>query len=198
MQEVISRDVGSRVIVSRADMRKYYESHKDEFKSEGMVHLAEILISNTKYKGDEAEKRAQAAVAELKGGAKFSTMVKKYSDDSSSADQAGDIGMMKTGSMAPVIEKAISNLDINENSDAIPIKSGYLILRVLEKFSPGIPPFEEVESRVNELLYSQQMEPKLREFLTQLRKDSYIYLAPGYIDTGVETPGAALTSEKTQ
>ena len=42
------------------------------------------------------------------------------------------------------------------------------------------------------------MEPKLREYLTQLRKDSYIFLAPGYVDTGADTPGAALTSEKTQ
>ena len=49
-----------------------------------------------------------------------------------------------------------------------------LILRLLERFGPGIPPFEEVESHVNETLYSQRMEPKLREFLTQLRKDSYI------------------------
>ena len=45
-----------------------------------MVHLAEILVSTEKYKPDEAEKRAKAAEAELKGGAKFTEVVKKYSD----------------------------------------------------------------------------------------------------------------------
>ena len=197
MQEVISRNVGSRVVVSREEMRKYYEQHKEDFKSEGLVHLAEILISNTKYKPEEAEARAKAAVAELKGGAKFSAIVKKYSDDSN-ADQGGDIGLQKMGVAAPAINAAISKLDINENTDAIPIKSGYLILRLLERFSPGIPKFEEVESRVNEALYGQRMEPKMREYLTQLRKDSYIFLAPGYVDTGADTPGAALASERTQ
>ena len=197
MQEVISRNVGSRVVVSREEMRKYYEQHKEDFKSEGMVHLAEILISNTKYKPEEAEARAKAAVAELKGGAKFSAIVKKYSDDSN-AEQGGDIGLQKMGVAAPVINAAISKLDINENTDAIPIKSGYLILRLLERFSPGIPKFEEVESRVNEALYGQRMEPKMREYLTQLRKDSYIFLAPGYVDTGADTPGAALVSERNQ
>ncbi len=197
MQEIISREVGSRIVITRQEMRQYYDAHKDDFKSEGEVHLAEILVSNTKYKGDEAEKRAKAASAELKGGAKFSVVVKKYSDDPS-ADQSGDIGMMKTGSMAPIIAQAINKLDINENTDPIPIKSGYIILRVLEKFSPGIPPFEEVDTRINEVLFAQRMEPKLRDYMTQLRKDSYIYLAPGYIDTGADTPGAALTSEKTQ
>ncbi len=197
MQEIISREVGSRLVITREEMRKYYDQHKEEFKSEGMVHLAEILISNTKYKPDEAEKRAKEVVAELKGGAKFSAMVKKYSDDPS-VDQGGDIGMMKTGGIAPVIASAVDKLDINENTDAISIKSGYIILRLMERFSPGIPPFEEVEPRVNEALYNQRMAPKMREFLTQLRKDSYIFLAPGYIDTGADTPGAALAAERTQ
>jgi hypothetical protein len=42
------------------------------------------------------------------------------------------------------------------------------------------------------------MEPKMREFMRQLRKDSYIFLAPGYVDTGGDTLGAALTPERTQ
>jgi peptidyl-prolyl cis-trans isomerase SurA len=78
------------------------------------------------------------------------------------------------------------------------VRSGFVILRLQERFSPGIPAFEEVESRVNEALYAQRMEPKLREYLTQLRKDSYIYLAPGYVDTGADTPGAALAAERNQ
>ncbi|MFZ0961691.1 MAG: peptidylprolyl isomerase [Terriglobia bacterium] len=197
MQEVISRDVGSRIVVSREEARQYYNQHKNDFTSEGMIHLAEILVSTEKYKPEEAEKRAKDAEAELKGGAKFSEVVKKYSDDPS-ADQGGDIGLMKTGAIAPAIAAAVSKLDINEYTDPIKVKSGYLILRVLERFSPGIPKFEEVESRVEEALYNQRMEPKMREFLTQLRKDSYIFLAPGYIDTGAETPGAALTPERTQ
>ena len=48
MQEVISRDVGSRIIITRQEMMQYYNEHKEEFKSPGMVRLAEILISNTK------------------------------------------------------------------------------------------------------------------------------------------------------
>jgi len=198
MQEVISRDVGSRIVITREDMQKYYDEHKNEFQSPGMVHLAEILISTEKYKPEEAEKRAKAAEAELKGGAKFSEVVKKYSDDPSAFESNGDIGLMKTGSVAPAIAEAISKLDNNEYTEPIRVKSGYLILRLVERFSPGIPPFDEVESHVNEALYSRRMEPKLREYLVQLRKDSYIFLAPGYVDTGAETPGAALAPERTQ
>ena len=198
MQEVISRDVGSRIIVTREEARKYYNEHKDQFKSEGVVHLAEILVSSQKYnKPGEALTRAKAALAELKGGAKFSEVVKKYSDGPN-VDQGGDISLEKTSTLAPAIAAAIDKLDTNENTDLIETRNGYVILKLKERFSPGIPPFEEVEQRVDEILYNQRMEPKLRDYLTQLRKDSYIYLAPGYVDTGAETPGAALTSEKTQ
>ena len=124
-------------------------------------------------------------------------MVKKYSDDPS-VDQAGDIGYQKMSTLAPSIAAAVNKLDVNESTPPMPIRTGFLILRLQERFSQGIPPFEEVESHVNETLYSQRMLPKLREYLTQLRKDSYIFLAPGYVDTGAETPGAALTPERTQ
>ena len=197
MQEVISRDVGSRIVVTREDARQYYNKHKDEFKSEGLVHLAIILTSTEKYKPEEAETRAKTALAELKGGARFSEVVKKYSDGPN-ADQGGDISPQKTSTLAPVIAAAIGKLETNEYTDVLQSKNGYMILKLLERFSPGVPKFEEVESHVDEMLYSQRMEPKLREFLTQLRKDSYIFKAPGYIDTGEETPGAALAAEKTQ
>jgi len=197
MQEVIGRDVGSRIIVTREDCRKYYNEHKDEFKSEGLIRLAEILISTEKYKPEEAEKRAQAALAELKGGARFNDVVKKYSDGPA-ADEGGDIGLQKISTLPASIAAALSKLDTKEYTEPIQVKTGYVILRLMEHYSAGIPTFEEAESRVQEALYSQRMEPKLREFLLQLRKDSYIFLAPGYVDTGGDTPGAALTSEKTQ
>jgi peptidyl-prolyl cis-trans isomerase SurA len=197
MQEVISRDVGSRIIVTRQEQLQYYNAHKEEFKSTGMVHLADILISTEKYKPEEAEKRAQAAEAELKGGAKFSEVVKKYSDGNN-VDQGGDFGYLKTEAIAPSIAAAINKLEVGDVSEPIRSKSGLIIFKLQERFSPGIPKFEEVESRVQEVLYGQRMEPKLREYLSELRKDSYIFLAPGYVDTGAETPGALLTPERTQ
>jgi len=196
MDEVVQRYIGSRIVVTRAEARDYYNAHKNEFRSEGMVHLAEILVSTEKRTPAEAEKRSQEAEAELKGGARFSEMVKKYSDGPN-ADQGGDISLMKTSSLAPAVAQAVAKLEIREYTPPLPVKNGYLILQLLERFSPGVPTFEEVEQRVDEALYSQRMEPKYREYLRQLRRDSYIFLAPGYVDTGAETPGSLLTSEKT-
>ena len=195
MREVIGREVGSRIIVARDETLQYYNAHKSEFQSPGMIHLAEILISTEKNKPEEAEKRAKAALAEVKAGQRFAEVVKKYSDGPNT-DQGGDIGYLKAGTVASAIADAVSKLEVNDNTDLIQTKNGYLILKLLERFSPGIPKFEEVEQRVNEAVYNQRMQPKLREFLAQLRKDSYFFLAPGYVDAGAETPAAAALAPK--
>jgi peptidyl-prolyl cis-trans isomerase SurA len=197
MREVIGREVGRTVIVSREDARKFFEENKAQFASPEGVRLAQILISTEKRKPEEAEARAKEALAELKAGIRWADVVKKYSDDPTANDE-GDIGFMKTGTLAPAIAEAIKKLEVNEFTEIIPVKSGQLILKVLERRSQGIPPFEEVEQRVNETMYNQKMAPALREYLVNLRKDSYVYLAPGYVDTGAERPSEAVPAKKGQ
>jgi peptidyl-prolyl cis-trans isomerase SurA len=197
MREVIGREVGSRIQLSRDDARKYYEAHKKEFESPGMVRLGQILISTEKRKPEEAEKRANEALAELKAGQRFAEIAKKYSDGPS-AEQGGDVGLMKEGSLAPDIAAVVAKLDISEFSNPIQTRYGYIILKVLERYSAGIPKFEEVEQRVNEVIYDQRMQPDLRGYLKRLRKESYIYKAPGYVDTGEERPSEIQLPNKGQ
>ena len=197
MREVIGREVGSRIQLSREDARKYYDAHKNEFKSPGMVRLGQILISTEKRKPEEAEKRANEALAELKAGQRFAEVAKKYSEGPS-AEQGGDVGFMKEGTLAPDIAAAVAKLDVNEFTNPIQTRYGFIILKVLERYSSGIPKFEEVEQRVNEVLYDQAMQPRLREYMSQLRKESYIYKAPGYVDTGEERPTETQLAKKGQ
>ena len=197
MREVIGREVGRTIIVSREDSRKFFQEHQQEFASPEGVELSQILISSEKHKPEEAEKRAKDALAELKAGARWADVCKKYSDDATASD-GGYIGFMKAGTLASAINDAVAKLDTNEFTDLIPIKSGYIILKLLERRRQGIPTFEEVEQRVNEYLYNQKMAPALRQYLATLRKESYVYLAPGYVDTGAERPSEAVLAKKGQ
>jgi len=192
MREVISREV--RVTVTREEARKYFQAHQQEFASPGGVHLAEILISNAKHKPEEVEQRAKEALGEIKAGQRWAEVTKKYSD-ADTAKEGGDIGFFKNGTLAPAIEDAVKKLDVGETTDLIKTKDGYIIIKMLERFSPGVPKFEEVEQRVDEVLYNEKMQPALRQYLVTLRKESYIFLAPGYVDTGA---GGAVELELAQ
>ena len=131
-------------------------------------------------------------MAEFKGGGKWQDVVKKYSDDPS-ASSFGDLGFFKDGTLAPNIATAVAKLDTGDVSDIVKTKYGSMIFKVEERRTPGIPKFDEVEQQVDEILYNQKLQGSLREYLAQLRSESYIYLAPGYVDTGsgpVETAAA--------
>jgi peptidyl-prolyl cis-trans isomerase SurA len=187
MREVMGREVGRSIVVSREDARKFYDAHKKDFDSPGSVHLAEILISTEKYKPEEAEKRAKEALAALTNS-KFNEIAQKYSDAPTAKD-GGDIGFFRTGTLAPALQGVVDKLDVGESSGLIQTKYGYTILKVLERFSPGIATFDQVEQQIEEKLYNDQMGPALRKYLTQLRRDSVVYTAPGYIDSGADRPG---------
>ena len=71
-----------------------------------------------------------------------------------------------------------------EVTDVIRTKQGYVILKVTSHQMAGIPPFKEVEPRVQDALYYQKLQPALRAYLTKLREDAYIDYKEGYVDTG--------------
>lgn len=194
-QRVIEQEVGSRIAVSQAEARKYFAAHKKEFTSPAGVDLAEIQVSIQKWGQAAAAKRAKDAYAMIQGGAKWEDVVHKYSDGPN-ADSNGDVGFFPTGSLLPEISKAIQNLDPNDTSNIIQIQNAYLIVKVLEQRSPGAPKFEEVEQQVQNVLYEQKMQPALRDYLTTLRKESYIYLAPGFVDSGAVNPGAVGSAQE--
>ena len=61
-------------------------------------------------------------------------------------------------------------------------KQGFLIIQVMEHYEEGQQPLTKVENEINEKLYSQRMEPAMREYLKTLREESYVVIKPGYQD----------------
>lgn len=182
-QKVIAREVGSQILLTRSEAHKYFDAHKKEFDSPPGVHLAEIEISTDKHSPAQAEKLAKEAMAEIQGGATFAEVAKQYSD-APSAKEGGDIGFFKAGTIAPNIAAAIANVDTGEVSKIIKTQYGYIIYKVLEKRVGENPTFDQVADQVMNYLYETRIQGALRGFLTTLRKESYIRLAPGFVDTG--------------
>ncbi len=59
-----------------------------------------------------------------------------------------------------------------------------MILKVTEHQNAGIPAMNEIESRVQEAVYMQRLQPALREYLKKLREEAFIDIKSGYVDTG--------------
>jgi peptidyl-prolyl cis-trans isomerase SurA len=202
-QQVISKEVGSRMNMSKEDLQQFYDEHKSQLEQPEQIRLSELLISTDKKNapGDEAQQVAAAQakaddlLAQIRKGAAFDELAKKNSDGPT-APQGGDLGYFKRGTLAKELEDKVFAMKPGEVSDVIRTKQGFVILKVTEHQQAGVPPLSEIEGKVQEAIYMQRLQPALRAYLQKLREEAYIAVKPGYVDTGA-SPNQTVPIETT-
>lgn len=183
-QRVISQEVGSHITIGKEEVQKYYEEHKKEYIRPEQVGLREIEVSTEGKKDSELpdlKKKAETALKRVKDGEDFGEIAKRFSDGST-AKQGGFLGIYKRGELSKQLEDIVFTMKKNDLTDVLDTKQGYLVLQVLEHYDEGEQPLEKVENEITDHLYSERMEPKLREYLKTLREQSYVVIKPGYED----------------
>jgi len=130
-----------------------------------------------------AEAKANDLLKQIRDGASFEDIAKKYSDGPSAAD-GGTLGTFERGKLAKELEDKTFAMKAGEITDVIRTKQGYVILKVIDHQMAGIPPIKDVLPKITDALYYEKLQPALRAYLTKLREDAYIKIIPGYLDTG--------------
>ena len=183
-QRVISNEVGSHITIGKEEIAKYYDEHKKEFVRPEQVALREIEVTTEGKKDEELpdlKKKAETALKRVKDGEDFGEIAKRFSD-SSTAKQGGFLGVYKRGELSKQLEDIVFKMKKNELTDVMDTKQGYLVLQVLERYEAGEQPLNKVENEIMDHLYSQRMEPAMRQYLKTLREQSYVVIKPGYQD----------------
>jgi peptidyl-prolyl cis-trans isomerase SurA len=185
-QELIRKEVGSKIIVSHEDIVKYYDEHKSEFVRPETVVLRELFVSTEgKPEADIPALRKKADGLRdriLNNGEDFGVMAKRYSD-SPTAQQEGDLGVFQRSQLDAKIAEKVFALNRSQMTEVMETKTGFEILQVRERYEAGEQPLEKVEPEISNKLYEAKMEPGMRSYLTTLREDSYVQIKPGYTDT---------------
>jgi peptidyl-prolyl cis-trans isomerase SurA len=130
-----------------------------------------------------AEAKANDVLKQIRAGASFDDMAKKFSDGPSAA-QGGDLGAFKRGTLAKELEDRTFAMKSGDVTEVIRTKQGYVILKVTNHQVAGIPSMKDVEPKLQDALYYQKLQPALRAYLTKLREDAYIDYKDGYVDSG--------------
>jgi peptidyl-prolyl cis-trans isomerase SurA len=130
-----------------------------------------------------AKAKAEDLLKQLRAGASFDDIAKKYSNGPSAAD-GGTLGTFERGKLAKELEDRTFAMKSGEITDVIRVKQGYTILRVDDHQAAGVPPMKDVLPKIQDALYYDKLQPALRAYLTKLREENYIKVYPGYVDTG--------------
>jgi|HubBroStandDraft_6_1064221.scaffolds.fasta_scaffold97234_2 peptidyl-prolyl cis-trans isomerase D len=160
-----SAKVEAGVQVSHQEIETYYDQHRDEYRVPEQVNVRQILIKTPLAGADgkvdakgveDARKKGQDALQQLKAGAKFEDVAKKYSDDPS-GKTGGSIGWVKRGGFpVPEVDKAAFSLAKGANSDLINAGYAFVILHVDDKQDAHAKTLDEVKDQIEPVIKAQK------------------------------------------
>lgn len=119
--------------------------------SRGDVQVAQILVEVRKSAGEAGDKAAKQKIdsiaAAIKGGADFTKMVEKYSEDKFSKNSDGVLPSFGVGVMTTDYENAAFNLK-NPGDISAPVKTnyGYHLIKLLKK--TPLKPFDSIKNEL--------------------------------------------------
>ena len=179
------------VEITSGDLQSYYNQHRDEYRVPEQAKVSHILIKTPLPGPDgkvdekgvaEAQRRAEDLLKQLKAGAKFEDLAKKYSEDPGSAKEGGSLGWIGKGRTVPEFEKAVFSLPKGQISDLVKSSYGFHIIRVDDRQDAHTKTLDEVKDQIEPILKqqkAQQMAQKQAEDLLQQAKTQGLDAAKG-------------------
>jgi parvulin-like peptidyl-prolyl isomerase len=173
VQRVVGREVNSKVDLSDDALRLVYEREKEAWAVPEKVRVAEVLVNA----GPGAQEKAGQAASLAKGGTKFEDVVVRFSDGPTRS-KGGDMGTVGKGELAAALDAVAFTLPAGGVSDPIETRSGWHVLKVIEKSPATHRPYSEVKADILRKEQETQFQKKLAEYLEKLKGDAIIKVSP--------------------
>ncbi len=149
--------------------RELYEADPDRFRTPEEVYVQSILISNRWRTRETALGIANKIIEDARAGKEdFLQLAARYSDDSSKANNGGDLGWSAPTSFVEPVAQWLAKADKKgEVSPPIEWSDGYHVIRFVDRRKPAPVPFEKVRAGIvraqRELLDKKRREDAVRE-----------------------------------
>ena len=160
--QLLEKEIESKAKVTESDAKAYYEKHKAELASISQIKASHILV--------KTEAEAKKISEMLKKGANFAELAKKYSIDTGSAKNGGDLGYFSPGQMVPEFEQAAAKLKPGEISEPVKTKFGYNIIKVTDKKMGKPVDFEKVKNAIMQRLSAEKQKEVFDSYVEGLKK----------------------------
>ncbi|HBA00370.1 MAG TPA: peptidylprolyl isomerase, partial [Halomonas sp.] len=119
---------------------------------------------------EEAEALASEALASLEEGESFADTAARYSDDTASAEDGGDLGVISRGFFGDAFDEAAFSLGVGETSQLVEMDGAFHILRVTELAGPS---FEEQRDALAQDVALSSVNDEFNEQVQRLIDESF-------------------------
>ena len=176
VQQVMSAQLRERVDLDEEDLRRYYQSHLEEFRRPRRVHLREVIVLDTEGTPEERERLARRLVERAAEGGLGAAV--KGVDAGEWITDVIDLGWVKKGDLAPDLEAAGWDLPVGRISEPVAARGGLHVLETVEIEEAELQPFaavkEQIEDREQQRLFDQESAALLEE----MAETSYVIDRP--------------------
>ncbi len=154
------------VSVSTPELRQAFQDWQQTLgqrqKRPAMVFFKQIVVAPrpTAQAKAAALARAESVLVQLRHGADFETLARRYSEDPGSREQGGDLGWFRRGAMVDAFDHVAFRMREGEVSEPVETPFGYHIIKV-ERVQPGeikarhilfVPAIDSINQAVARLL----------------------------------------------
>jgi peptidyl-prolyl cis-trans isomerase D len=151
--------------VKPEDVKKHYERNIVYYELPAQFKARHILV---KPGEDTARLRAENILKELKAGADFSELAKKFSQDPGTAGMGGDLGWFAAGAMVRPFEEALFKLKKGEISPVVETEYGFHIIRLDDLKEARTAGFEEKRAEIEKALAAELAEKEARARIAEV------------------------------
>jgi len=174
---------------SEESVRKFYDANKERLAT---IDVSHILIA---YAGSvvpprnggaappetEAVNKALSIYDQLKHGADFADLARKFSDDETSASRGGSLGPLSHGTLPRELEAQVFRIPTGHFSGPIPSQFGVHIFKVNAR---GTRPLEQVRAPIVERVRQEDMARRVEV----LRKNAKVVFDPKFFPDTTKPP----------
>ena len=164
VSQALFKKLTKNVKASDADIRAYYNSHRSQYGQPESRDVRHILVPSKSL--------ADSLYSQLKGGANFAKLAKKYSKDPGSASNGGKLTVSK-GQTVPQFDKVAFSLKTGQLSPPVKTQYGYHIIQALSAIRPAktTPLSGKVKASIKQQLEQQRKNDKMTQWLANTKKD---------------------------
>jgi len=177
ISHLFEKEITSKIVVSEAEIKKFYDENQDKFKQPESYHASHILIGvkpeATPDEKQKAREKAEAIRKRILAGEDFAAIAKAESSCPSSA-KGGDLGFFGKGEMVPSFENATAALKPGEISGVVETQFGYHIIKLVEKKEGGVIKFDASKDDIQNYLKQLKTQKAVSEYVAQLKSSAKI------------------------
>ena len=177
MDQIIKKEIEPKIKIPENETRDYYEKNKNKFASQEKVRASIILLKFNPSQGKAGEQKAlkkfESILDQIRNGADFAAMAKKFSEDSL-ASKGGDLGSFTKKQMLPAFSNRAFKMKDGEVSDIFRTGHGFHVLKVTDKKPAGASPFEAEQEKIKNFLIQKKVSQATRDYIEVLKKQAKI------------------------